>query len=88
MMSNPLIMQNSQNNGISFGEFMDKFKQFSGNPTQMLENMGIPQGVNNPSQIIQYMVNSGKISPQQLQHIQHTAERIRGNSMFQNAIKK
>lgn len=38
-MSNPLInSQNSQTNGISFGEFMNKFKQFSGNPMQMLGN--------------------------------------------------
>lgn len=88
-MSNPLISnQINQRNGVSFDKFMSKFKQFSGNPTQMLCDMGIPQGMTDPSQIIQYMVNSGKISPQQLQQIQRTADQIRGNSMFQNAVKR
>lgn len=88
-MSNPLInSQNSQTNGISFGEFMNKFKQFSGNPMQMLGNMGIPQGMNNPGDIVQYMIGSGKISPQQLQQIQQTAAQIRNSPMFQNAMKK
>lgn len=42
MMSNPLISnQINQRNGVSFDKFMSKFKQFSGNPTQMLGDMGI-----------------------------------------------
>lgn len=84
-MSNPLIK--SQGNGISFNDFMGKFRQFSGNPMQMLSGLGVPQGMNNPSEIIKHLMNSGKLSQEQYAQIQQTASQIRNNPMFQNAMK-
>lgn len=84
-MSNPLFK--NQNRNVSFNDFMSSFRQFSGNPMQMLSNLGIPQGMNNPSEIIQHLMNSGKLSQEQYAQIQQTATQIRNNPMFQNAIK-
>lgn len=84
-MSNPLFK--NQSRGVSFNDFMSSFRQFSGNPMQMLSGLGIPQGMSNPSEIIQHLMNSGKLSQQQYAQIQQTAAQIRNNPMFQNAMK-
>lgn len=84
-MSNPLFK--NQSRGISFNDFMGKFRQFSGNPMQMLSNLGIPQGMTSPNEIVNYLINSGKINPQQMAQIQNTANAIAQNPMFLNAIK-
>lgn len=86
-MRNPLI-QNKQS-GVSFNDFMSKFQQFSGNPMQMLSQSGlnIPQGITNPNDIIQHLMNSGKLSQEQYAQIQQTAQRIRNNPMFQQQMQ-
>lgn len=86
-MRNPLI-PNRQNN-VSFDDFMGRFRQFSGNPMQMLSQSGlnIPQGLNNPSEIIQHLMNSGKLSQEQYSQLQQTAQNIRNNPMFQQQMQ-
>ena len=42
------------------------FQQFKQNPMKYLTGLDIPQGMNNPQQIVQHLANSGKI-PAQLQ---------------------
>lgn len=86
-MRNPLI-PNGQN-GVSFNDFMSRFQQFSGNPMQMLSQSGlnIPQGLNNPSEIIQHLMNSGKLSQEQYSQLQQTAQNIRNNPMFQQQMQ-
>ena len=86
-MRNPLI-PNRQNN-VSFDDFMGRFRQFSGNPMQMLSQSGlnIPQGVNNPNEIIQHLMNSGKLSQEQYSQLQQTAQNIRNNPMFQQQMQ-
>ena len=39
------------------------FNQFRQNPLQYLSGMGIPQGMNDPKQIVTYLADSGKIPP-------------------------
>lgn len=86
-MRNPLI-PNGQN-GVSFNDFMSRFQQFSGNPMQMLSQSGlsIPQSMTNPNEIIQYLMNSGKLSQEQYAQIQQTAQKIRNNPMFQQQLQ-
>lgn len=86
-MRNPLIP--NRQNGVSFDDFMGRFRQFSGNPMQMLSQSGlnIPQGVNNPGEIIQHLMNSGKLSQEQYSQLQQTAQNIRNNPMFQQQMQ-
>lgn len=86
-MRNPLIP--NRQNGVSFDDFMGRFRRFSGNPMQMLSQSGlnIPQGLNNPSEIIQHLMNSGKLSQEQYSQLQQTAQNIRNNPMFQQQMQ-
>lgn len=40
------------------------FQQFRQNPMKYLTGLDIPQGMNSPQQIVQYLANSGRIPPQ------------------------
>lgn len=84
-MGNPLFK--NQSKGISFNDFMGKFRQFSGNPMQMLSGLGIPQGMTNPSEIVQHLVNTGRLSQDQFSQIQQMAAQIRQNPMFQQQMQ-
>ena len=74
----------------SMNGFMSRFQQFMGNPMQfmMQQKMNIPQEyVNDPGNAIQYLVNNGKVSQEQLAWAQNTAKQIQNNPMFQNMFK-
>ena len=69
----------------SMNNFVGRFQQFMGNPMQfMIQNkMNIPQEyANDPGNAIQYLVNNGKISQEQLQWAQNMAGQIQNNPMF------
>lgn len=89
-MGNPLFQnrQNNNSNSVSFDDFIGKYKQFTENPMQVLSGFGVPQNVQNPSEIIQYLMNTGKLSQQQFAQIQQMANQIKKSPMFKNAIKK
>lgn len=60
--------------------------KLSQNPTQALmeSGMNIPANIaNNPQGIIQYLLNSGQISQQQV----NQAMQMRNNPMFRNLLK-
>lgn len=40
--------------------------QLSQNPQQILQRYGIPQDCNTPESVAQYLLNSGKVSQQQI----------------------
>ena len=46
-------------------QMIQMFNQFKSSPMQALSQFGVPQNMNNPSQVIQYLMNSGKMSQQQ-----------------------
>jgi len=71
----------------SMNGFMSKFQQFRQNPMAFLmqQRMDIPQEyANDPGNAIQYLVNNGKITQQQLEWAQNTAQQIQQNPMFMN----
>lgn len=68
----------------TFQNFMSGFKQMASNPAQyMMNRYGISQDIaNNPSAIIQKMMNEGKITQEQYNAAQQAANRIQSNPMF------
>ena len=72
-------------NGISFDTFANQFREFMGNPMQMMAqyNINFPQGMsNNPNDMIQQLMNEGKMNQQMYNQLKQTAGQIRNNPMF------
>lgn len=69
-------------------QMIQMFNQFKGNPMQALSQFGIPQNMNNPSQVIQYLMNSGKMSQQQYNQLQQIAGQMQNNPQYQQMFKK
>lgn len=68
-------------------QMMNMFNQFRGNPMQILSQFGVPQSMNNPSQVIQYLMNSGKMSQQQYNQLQQMAGQMQNNPQFKQMFK-
>ena len=63
---------------------MQMVNQFRQNPMAMLsQRYNIPQNLNNPNDIIQYLLNTGQVSQAQV----NQAMQMRNNPMFQNLFK-
>lgn len=72
-------------NVISFDAFANQFRGFMGNPIQMMAqyNINFPQGMsNNPNDMIQQLMNEGKMNQQMYNQLKQTAGQIRNNPMF------
>ena len=72
-------------NGVSFDAFANQFREFMGNPMQMMAqyNINFPQGMsNNPNDMIQQLMNEGKMNQQMYNQLKQTAGQIRNNPMF------
>ena len=56
-------------------QLMQMLPQLKGNPMQFLSKRGIqiPQGMNNPQQIVQQMLNSGRITQAQVDQARQMA---------------
>lgn len=52
------------------------FRQFMNNPGQYLARMGIPQGMNNPQDVIQHLMDTGRLSQEKYNQLQQTARNI------------
>ena len=60
---------------------LSMISQFRQNPMQMLmQKYKIPQNINNPQEIIQYLLNSGQVTQDQV----NQAMQMRNNPMFKN----
>ena len=68
----------------SMGGFLNQFSQFMRNPMQMISQRipGIPQGMNDPNQIIQSLMNSGRMSQEQYNQLSQVARQIQNNPQF------
>ena len=54
-----------------------QFKQFMQNPNQYLQQMGVPQNLqNNPGAVIQHLMDNGKITQEQYNMLQQRAKQI------------
>lgn len=63
---------------------MEMANQFRQNPMAMLQQRyNIPANMNNPNDIIQYLLNTGQVSQAQV----NNAMQMRNNPMFQNLFK-
>ena len=69
---NPLYSQQSQGNNLF--TMLDQLKQ---NPYQMLAQRGlnIPQNLNNPNDILQYLLNTNQITQQQVNNVMTMLQR-------------
>ncbi len=69
-------------------QMMQAFQQFSQNPTHFLQQMGIqvPQGMNNPTQLWDWMQKSGNVNTQQLQQIQQAQQSAANSPIFMQAF--
>lgn len=64
MSKNPLTA--GQQTGQQTGQQPDMnamFQQFKQNPMKYLTGLNIPQGMNNPEQIVRFLAQNGKIPP-------------------------
>lgn len=60
---------------------MSAYQSFVQNPMQMLnQRFNIPQGMNNPNDIINHLVNTGQVNQNQI-------NMIRNNPMFQQLMR-
>lgn len=59
-------------------QLMQMLPQLKGNPMQFLSQRGIqiPQGMNNPQQIVQQMLNSGRITQAQVDQARQMASQM------------
>lgn len=74
-----LEMMNNLNDVVNF------YQQFSQNPMQYLsQRFNIPQNLNNPNDIIQYLLNSGQITQSQV----NQAMSMRNNPLIQKLFNK
>lgn len=65
----------------NFANVLNQFKQ---NPLAMLSRrFNIPQGMNDPNQIIQHLLNSGQVSQEQVNRVMQ----MKNNPQFQNLFK-
>ncbi len=68
---------------------LNQFKGFMNNPVQymMSNRLNIPQEMlNNPSQSIQYLLNTGKITQQQYDWAVNQAKNLQNNNDFKNLL--
>ena len=76
---NPLYSQNQQNNPASFlfGQQMTMLNQLKQNPYQLLAQRGlnIPQNLNNPNDILQYLINTNQVTQQQVNNVMTMLQR-------------
>lgn len=64
--------------------FMTMLNQFKQNPMAMLsQRFNIPQGMNDPNQIIQHLLNSGQVSQEQVNKVMQ----MKNNPQIQNLLK-
>lgn len=58
-------------------QMIAQVKQFLSNPQQMIQQMGIPQQYqNNPAGMIQKLMNDGRLTQDQYNRLQQTAQQI------------
>ena len=71
----------------NINQIMNMYQQLRSNPMQLLaRRFNLPQGmnINNPNDIIQYLLNTGQISQQQL----NSVVGMRNNPMVQQLMQR
>jgi hypothetical protein len=75
---------------VNFQQFMGEFQKLAANPQQyVMQRFGIPKEIaSDPNAILQNLMNSGKVSQEQINAAQSMASQIQRNPMFAQIIKK
>ena len=71
----------------NMNQIMQMYQQLRANPMQILaKRFNLPQGMNmnNPNDIVQYLLNTGQISQQQVNSVMG----MRNNPMIQQLMQK
>lgn len=66
------------------------FGQLTGvlqNPAQFLASRGMPNAMQNPQQMVQDLLNSGRMSQEQFNQLKQTAEQIQQMPQFKQYFK-
>lgn len=62
----------------NIGDLLSMYQSFRQNPFQFLGGMNLPQGISdNPNQIIQHLMNNGKVTQQQYNQAMQLAQQLR-----------
>ena len=75
---------------MSPNNMFSMLQQFASNPVQamMATRFKIPQEYQgSPDQMVQYLVNSGQISQDQMNMVQMKKNELQGNPLFRNLLK-
>ena len=57
-------------------QMMMQFKQFMNDPMGMLSKMGVPSGMRNPQDIIQHLMDTGRLTQDQYAQLQSQAKQF------------
>lgn len=71
----------------NINQIMSMYQQLRSNPMQMLaRRFNLPQGMNmnNPNDIVQYLLNTGQVSQQQINSVME----MRNNPMIQQLMQR
>lgn len=69
---------------------MNQFNGFMANPLQfmMQRKLNLPQGISNPNDAIQYLMNSGQMSQQDYNQLRQMAEQLQQNPQFMQMFNR
>ena len=74
-------------NGI--GSFINMLSQVKNNPAAVLgKRFNIPQNMNNPNDIIQYLMNTGQVSQSAYNQANDFANQLKNNPQFQSMFNQ
>lgn len=78
MANRPMPTQAARPN---MAQLLQQLQSLQQNPMGFLRNMGlnVPQNLNNPNEIIQYLMNSGRFSQQQYEQARQLAAQLKKN---------
>lgn len=72
----------------NFGNFMSMLSQIKNNPMAILgKRFNLPQNMNNPNEIIQYLMNTGQVSQTMYNQANEAANQLKNNPQFQSMFK-
>ena len=79
-MPSPIYQQFQSNDGLT-----NMFMQFRQNPLGMLsQRFNIPLNMNDPNQILQYLLNTNQVSQQQVNNVMQ----MKNNPIIQNLLRR
>lgn len=67
----------------------NQFQTFIQNPMSFISKLNIPQQyMNNPNDVIQYLMNTGRLSQEQYNQAVSKAKELENNPMFKQFFKR